>query len=221
MENQNTASRADTKKVVIFARVSSTNDRQSYDRQINDLTQFAAIQNYQVAGVFAEKISGATKNAARKELTNMIEFVNNNQIDKVLVTELPRLGRDTLQVLQTIEILNMNKISLYIQNYNIETLTAEKQINPMSQFLITILAEVARMERKSIENRLSSGYQNYRNAGGVVGRKVGFKKSDEAMKDQYPEEIKMLKKGYSFQHISQITSTNKNTLTKLKKLFVD
>jgi len=166
-------------QVVILARVSSLSDRQSYDRQVNDLTQLAATQNFHVAGVFTEKISGATKNAARKELLNMIEFVNSNRIDKVLVTELSRLGRDTLQVLQTIEILNQNKISLYIQNYNIETLTPEKQINPMSQFLITILAEVARMERKTIENRLSSGYQNFRNAGGVVGRKAGFKKSDE------------------------------------------
>jgi DNA invertase Pin-like site-specific DNA recombinase len=208
-------------QVVLFGRVSSTNERQSFERQINDLTQLATKLNYRVVSVFAEKISGATKNAARKELTNMIEFVNNNQIDKILVTALDRLGRDTLQVLQTIEILNQNKISLYIQNYNIETLTPEKQINPMSQFLITILAEVARMERKTIENRLASGYQNFRNAGGVVGRKVGFKKSDEVMKDQYQEEIKMLRKGYSFTHINQITQTNKNTLTKLKKLFID
>ena len=208
-------------KVVLFCRVSSTNDRQSYDRQINDLNQLAVSSNFTVEAVFAEKISGATKNAERKELTNMINYVNANRVDKVLVTELSRLGRDTLQVLQTIEILNQNKISLFIQNYNIETLTPEKQINPMSQFLITILAEVARMERKTIENRLSSGYQNFRNTGGVVGRKVGFKKSDEVMKDQYQEEIKMLKRGYSFTHINQIKKTNKNTLTKLKKLFVD
>lgn len=209
------------KQVVFLCRVSSTNDRQSYDRQINDLTQLASSLNYQVSAVFAEKVSGAKKNIERKELLNMIEYVNSNRIDKVMVTELSRLGRDTLQVLQTIEILNQNKISLYIQNYNIETLTDEKQINPMSQFLITILAEVARMERKTIENRLSSGYQNFRAAGGVVGRKVGFKKTDDAMKEQYSEEIKMLKKGYNFTHINQITATNKNTLTKLKKLFVD
>lgn len=206
--------------VVIFARVSSTNDRQSYDRQINELHTLASNQNYSVCGVFAEKISGATKNAERKELMNMIDFVNANQIDKVLVTELSRLGRDTLQVLQTIEILNQNKISLYIQNYNIETLTIDKQINPMSQFLITILAEVARMERKTIENRLSSGYQNFIKEGGKVGRKTGYKKSEESMKEEYQEEIKMLKKGYSFTHINQITQTNKNTLTKLKKLFL-
>lgn len=209
------------KKVVLFCRVSSTSDRQSYDRQINDLTVLAASLNYQVEAVFAEKISGAKKNIERVELMHMIEYVNTNQIDKILVTELSRLGRDTLQVLQTIEILNQNKISLFIQNYNIETLTPEKEINPMSQFLITILAEVARMERKTIENRLSSGYQNYRNAGGIVGRKIGFKKSNDVMKVQYCEEIKMLIKGYSYVHISRITNINKNTLTKIKKIFVE
>lgn len=208
------------KKVVLFCRVSSTNDRQNYDRQINDLTVLASSLNYQVESIFSEKISGAKKNNERVELMNMVEYVNNNQIDKVLVTELSRLGRDTLQVLQTIEILNQNKISLYIQNYNIETLTTDKEINPMSQFLITILAEVARMERKTIENRLQSGYHNFRTKGGVVGRKLGFRKSDEEMKDSYSEEIKMLKKGYSYEHINQITKTNKNTLTKLRKLFV-
>ena len=102
------------KKVVLFCRVSSNNDRQSYDRQINDLTQLASSNNYIVEAVFAENISGAKKNTERKELMNMIDYVNTNQIDKVLVTELSRLGRDTLQVLQTIEILNQNKISLYI-----------------------------------------------------------------------------------------------------------
>ena len=209
------------KKVVLFCRVSSTSDRQNYERQINDLTQLASSLNYQIEAVFAEKVSGAKKNSERKELMKMIEYVNANQIDKVLCTELSRIGRDPLQILQTLETLNQNKISLYIQNFNIETLTDDKQINPMSQFLITILAEVARMERKTIENRLQSGYKNFRATGGVVGRKAGFRKSNEIMKEQYCEEIKMLKKGYSFTHISKISSTNKNTLSKLKKLYVD
>lgn len=209
------------KKVVLFCRVSSTNDRQNYDRQINDLTQLASLLNYQIEAIFAEKVSGAKKNCERIELLKMIEYVNANQIDKVLCTELSRIGRDPLQILQTLEILNQNKISLYIQNFNIETLNEDMQINPMSQFLITILAEVARMERKTIENRLQSGYKNFRATGGVVGRKAGFRKSNEIMKEQYCEEIKMIKKGYSFTHINKICNTNKNTLTKLKKLYVD
>lgn len=209
------------KKVVLFCRVSSTNDRQSYDRQINDLTTLAESMNYQIVGTFAEKISGAKKNSERKELMNMIEFIHANNVDKVFVTELSRLGRDTLQVLQTIEILNENKISLFIQNYNIETLTPDKEINPMSQFLVTVLAEIARMERRTIQIRLQSGYQNYRANNGVVGRKPGYRKSEEEMRNEYAEEIKMLKKGYSYQHIGKITNTNKNTLTKLKNLFVN
>lgn len=208
-------------KVVLFCRVSSISDRQNYDRQINDLTQLANSRNYKVEAVFAEKISGAKKNHERIELMNMIEYVSHNPISKICVTELSRLGRDTLQVLQTIEILNQHKISLFIQNYNIETLTPDKKINPMTQFLVTLLAEISRMERQTTQNRLSSGYINYRANNGSVGRKNGYRKSEDVMREQYVEEIKMLKKGYSYQHISQISSTNKNTLTKLKKLFVE
>ena len=205
-------------KSVIYARVSSNNGTQDYQRQINDLTCYANNNHLTIDGIFAEKISGAKKNQDRQELMKMIDYVNSNNIDKVLVTELSRLGRDTLQVLQAIEILNQNKISLYIQNYQIETLTLDKEINPMSQFLITILAEVARMERKTIRERVASGYENYRNAGGKVGRKVGYCKSDEVMKEQYIEEMKLLKKGYSLRNVYKITGTSLNTLQKIKKL---
>ena len=151
-------------KTVIFARVST--GLQEYDRQINELTALANTNGWSVEAVFAEKISGAKSNKERTELLNMVNYVENNHIDKVLVTELSRLGRDTLQVLEVIEMLNKKEISLYIQNYAIETLTKEGKVNAMSQFLITILAEVARMERKTIRERVASGYQNFRNNGG-------------------------------------------------------
>ena len=83
------------KKVVIFARVSSSNGSQDYERQINDLRTLASTNNWTIEAVFAEKISGAKKNADRTELMNMIEYVNTHNINKVLVTELSRLGRDT------------------------------------------------------------------------------------------------------------------------------
>jgi len=203
------------KKVVIFARVSSTNGTQDYERQINDLQALAATNNWTVEATFAEKISGAKKNAERIELMNMIDYINSHKINKVLVSELSRLGRDTLQVLQAIEILNQNGVSVYIQNYNIETLTPEGNINPMSQFLITILAEVARMERKTIRERVASGYQNFRSNGGKVGRKSGFTKSNEIMKEEYAEEIRLLKKGYSLRNTTKLTGTSINTLRKL------
>ena len=206
------------RKVVIFARVSSTNGTQDYERQINDLQTLASANNWTVEAVFAEKVSGAKKNTERTEIMNMINYINSHNINKVLVTELSRLGRDTLQVLQAIEILNQNKVSVFIQNYNIETLTSEGEINPMSQFLITILAEVARMERKTIRERVASGYQNFRSNGGKVGRKAGYSKSDETMKEEYAEELRLLKRGYSLRNTSKLTGTSINTLRKLTKL---
>lgn len=206
------------KKVVIYARVSSNNGTQDYNRQINDLTTFASQNNYDVVKVFAEQVSGAKKNSERVALMELIDYVNQNDVDKVLVTELSRLGRDTLQVLQAIELLNQNKISLFIHNYGIETLLPNGNTNAMSQFLITILAEVARMERKTIRERVESGYKNHLANGGSVGRKVGYRKSGEEMKSQYIEDIKLLKKGYSLRNIQKITNTSINTLRKVKEL---
>lgn len=203
-------------KTVIFARVSTS--LQEYDRQVNELTTLANTNGWNVEATFTEKISGAKANTERAELMNMINFVEAKHINKVLVTELSRLGRDTLQVLEVIQMLNEKGISLYIQNYNIETLTKDGKVNAMSQFLITILAEVARMERKTIRERVESGYKNYRANGGKVGRKIGYKKTEETIREQYTEEIKLLKKGYSLRNISKITGTSINTIRKCKSL---
>lgn len=204
------------KKVVIFARVSTSN--QEYDRQVNELTVLAANNNWKVCACFTEKISGAKSNSERKELLRMIEYIEVNHVDKVLVTELSRLGRDTLQVLEVIEMLNNKGISLYIQNYHIETLTAQGKVNPMSQFLVTILSEVVRMERKTIRERVKSGYHNYRANGGKVGRKTGYRKDINVMLEEYKEETKLLKKNYSLRNIYALTGTSVNTLRKIKTL---
>lgn len=203
-------------KTAIFARVST--NIQDYERQVNELTTLAKGKGWSVEAVFCEKISGAKANMERKELILLIDYVQANRISKVAVTELSRLGRDTLQVLEVIERFNSLGISLYIQNYNIETLNEDGTVNPMSQFLITILAEVARMERKTIRERVESGYNNYRANGGKVGRKQGYKKTAEVMRKQYAEEIRLLRKGISLRNISKLTGTSVNTIRKCQSL---
>ena len=203
--------------VVLFCRVST--QIQEYHRQVNDLTNFANFNGWNIVKIFCEKVSGAASNSKRKELTAMLDYISENKVDKVLGTELSRLGRDTLQVLQVIETLNDMKVSLYIQNYNIETLNEEGKVNAMSQFLITILAEIARMERKTIRERMNSGYKNFREQGGVVGRKQGYTKSDDKMKLQYSQEIKLLRKGLSLREVSKLTGHSVNTIRKVSHLF--
>ena len=204
-------------KTVIFARVSTS--LQEYDRQVNELTVLANGNGWSVEAVFAEKISGAKSNSERAELIRMVNYIESNHIDKVLVSELSRLGRDTLQVLEVIEMLNSKGISLYIQNYNIETLTKEGKVNAMSQFLITILAEVARMERKTIRERVESGYKNFRANGGKVGRKVGSIKSKERKQEEYAKVIRSLRAGKSIRDTAMISGASISTVQRIKKEF--
>ena len=128
----------------------------------------------------------------------MMEYLSKNKIERVLVTELSRLGRDTLQVLEVINELNKIGVTLNIQNYNIETLTDEGKPNAMSQFLITILVEEAKMERQTIRERMESGYNNYRSNGGCVGRKSGYRKADTLFYVKQAEEMRLLKKVSAF-----------------------
>lgn len=204
------------KKVVILARVSTQN--QEFERQINELSEYAASHNMEVVKVFSNKVSGAKKMEDRPEIQDMIEYVKSNQVDKVLVLEISRLGRNTLEALKVIEMLNEEKICLFVKNYNIETMDENSKVNAMAQFLVTILLEVARMERTTTRERVWSGYQNFRKSGGKVGRKEGFKKSAEQMKAEYTEELKLLRKGISLRNVSKITGTSVNTLRKVAEL---
>ena len=63
-----------------------------------------------------------------------------------------------------------------------------------------------------------SGYNHYRFCGGVVGRKKGYKKTDEQMRNQYAEELRLLRKGYSLANVRKLTGTAVNTLRKVSKI---
>ena len=201
---------------VIYTRVST--NVQDYQRQIEELQQFASSHDWNVLQVFSEKVSGAKKNEERQELSKMLDYINNNQVDKVLVWELSRLGRNTLEVLKSIDVLNSMGVSLFIKNYGIETLDAEGKPNVMAQFLVTILAEVARMERSTIKERMNSGYQKYRADGGKVGRKHGYKKNNDKLHEEYADVFRLLKKGLSLRNIAKLTNHSINTVMKCKSI---
>ena len=61
-----------TKTAVIYARVSSIGDRQSTERQVKDLSDYAVYKGYEVLGVYTEHISGAMKNGERHVLGEAI-----------------------------------------------------------------------------------------------------------------------------------------------------
>lgn len=203
-------------KAIIYARVSTAG--QDYDRQLAELKQYADRMGYDVVKTFSEKISGAKKVEERQAMTELLHYVEVNKVDKVLIYECSRLSRRAVDFLSIIETFNEKKISLYIHQNGLETLLPNGEINPIATLVLGILAQFNSMERSLIRSRMESGYNNYRNNGGVVGRKVGYRKTNEQMKEEYAEEIRLLKKAYSLRNISKITHTSVNTLRKLYAL---
>ena len=208
-------------KVAILARVSTQG--QDYERQVVELTDYCQRMNWEVVKVFANKVSGATRNADREEITELVEYVKEHQLNRVVCLEISRLGRNTLEALKVINYLNEQGISLHIKNYNLNTLNPDGTPDLVGSLICTILLEVASMERHTIIERCASGRDLYiakcRREGVKMGRPSTYRKSDEAYKDQYQKEISLLRKGISLRNITAITGTSVNTLRKLKRKF--
>jgi DNA invertase Pin-like site-specific DNA recombinase len=208
------------KRAVIYARVSSENDRQDTSRQITDLRKHCKAQNMEIVKIYEEHISGAKKNEERQVLTKCLDFCTGNDIDYLLLSELSRLGRSTLQVLKSLEQLHEAKVSVYIQNLGIYSLQPNGEVNPIASILITVLAEMGNIERSNIQYRLNSGRAQYVMNGGKLGRKTGSIKSEDKKRDEYKEVISLLKRGYSIRNTAKLTGCSISTVQRIKNQFV-
>ena len=203
-------------KAVIYARVSTST--QDYERQLDELREHATRMGYEVVREFSEKVSGARKVEEREALSGLMDYVGEHEVDKVLIYECSRLSRRAVDFLTVIERLTEQGVSVYIHQNGLETLQPDGTPNPIAQLVLGILAQFNSMERGLIRSRMESGYNHYRANGGVVGRKKGYRKSDEQMRREYAEELRLLRKGYSLANVSKLTGTAINTLRKVRDI---
>jgi DNA invertase Pin-like site-specific DNA recombinase len=205
-------------KVVIYARVSTS--AQDYTRQITELRKYAKKQNYEIVKEFSEKISGGKKVEERTAIKEMLDFVKVQKVDKVLIYECSRLSRRQLDFLSIIEQLTEQGVSLFILQNGLETLLPDGKPNPIANLCFGIIAEFNTLEKNLIRARMSSGYEHHRASGGRVGRKEGYRKSEEEYRRNYEREIALLQKGNTLKDVKSITGTSINTLRKLREKYV-
>jgi DNA invertase Pin-like site-specific DNA recombinase len=203
-------------KAVIYSRVSSEGNRQDNERQTNELIEYANKMGYELVEVYEEKVSGYKKNEDRPIFSRMLEEIERGTIDKLLVWELSRIGRSVIQSLQNIQLLTDKKVSIYIKNFNLETLNDDKTPNSLSMFMVQILFSVANMEAQLTKSRMVSGYQNHIKNGGKVGRKEGSIETEEETIQKHTDIVKLLKKNLTIRQISGLTNKSTNTILKVK-----
>ena len=207
------------KQAVIYARVSSVGDRQSTDRQVLDLQEYAKSAKLDLVNTFEEHISGAKKNQERPVLTQAIDYCKENGIDMLLCSELSRVGRSSFEVLATVKDLIDHKINLYLQKEKFTLLDDEGKPSMLAPIIISVLSTCAQLERDNIQFRLNSGLKRYIERGGVIGRPKGSGKTHEEKREQYKEMLAYLKKGYSQRIVARLSNVSLSTVERCVREF--
>lgn len=206
------------RKAVIYARVSSTTDRQSTSRQVEDLTSYAVNNDYEIVKVFEEKASGAKDD--RPVLAECVKYCLDGKADNLFVSEISRLGRTIKIIVDTIDALTKAKVNVYIQDININTLLPSGDENHLAGILVIVMGQVATIERKNIANRLHSGREIAKSNGVHFGRKKGqIIKSHEDKEKEYSKVLRDLRQGLSVAKVAKIHSVSESTVKRLKKEF--
>lgn len=206
-------------KVVIYARVCSDNGRQDTDRQVQELRQVAERAGYEVLKEFCDFKSGALPNSERLYLQNCMEFCTDkkNEVGCVMVTEVSRLGRDPWEMMEVIKYFHDIKVNLYFRDQNLAMLKKDGTDNEFFTIMFAMYSQFAKHEREAIKQRLKSGYNQYRNKGGKVGRKPGYRKTDEQLEEEYREAVKLLKKGTTMKNVAKLCEISESTVLRLKR----
>lgn len=199
---------------IIVARCSTTELKQDVTRQTTELTAKYGNQ-FKIEKTYAYYQSG-TKN----DDTNIqiLQYAIENNIQNIIVSEISRIGRRVVSVLQFIEKCSENKINVVIDNYNLNSLNQDKSVNTITQLILNISSSISAIELQETKRRLNSGRNKYINSGGVLGRKVGSIKDNKKLLLEHSDILKFLKKGQSVRNVMKLTNKSSGTVQKVKKI---
>lgn len=202
--------------VCILARVSTK--KQDYQRQIEELNQYAISKQWLVVKTIATKLSGVKSSSKREDLTELAVAAKNREFEKLIVLETSRLGRIAKDIRATLDLLHSNGISVVFKNLGgLESLVDGKE-SFVTNVIIAIYSELAQEERRILIERINSGLEQAKREGKTLGRKHGTKESDSVVLKKYSKLTKDIKSGISLNKCMAIHNVSKNTVLKVKRL---
>ncbi|WP_343659920.1 recombinase family protein [Chryseobacterium sp.] len=169
--------------------------------------------------LYIDIISGAIPFSQRPQGKKMLEDIEAGLIDYISVHAIDRLGRNLFDILATLEFLNEKKITLEVDNLGLKSLINNKP-NSAFKLIISVMANIAEMERNSLLERQQEGIKLAIARGVYKGRTKGSKETDEQVLDKYKEVVKYLKKGQSLRDTAKLCNVSLGTVQKVKKLII-
>lgn len=203
-------------EAIVWSRVSSIS--QDNQRQVLNLKQVAKEKGWTVKRVFEEKVSGTVKSTDRKEFNKLLEYLIQNDIKLVLISEISRIGRKVVDILNVVDTFHKRGIAIYVQQFNMVSMQDGKE-NPMVMLLLQMMSIGSEMENNLRKVRQSEGIALAKLQQKYNGRVVGSKANKDNQLQKYSEVVDLLKKSrLSIRRISAITQRSINTVRKVKQL---
>ncbi|HUS87362.1 MAG TPA: recombinase family protein [Bacteroidales bacterium] len=203
-------------EAIIYSRVSSLS--KDYERQLINLKTVAQEKGWHVRRTFQEKISGTIKSGSRTEFKSLMDYIDKTPVQVIMVSEISRLGRRVVDVLNFVELLHEECIALYIQQFNMLTMENGKE-NPVAKMLLQMLSIGAEMENNQRKIRQLEGIQLAKIKGVYNGLIKGAKTSPSTIMNKYRNVSDLLDKSdLSVRGIARITGHSINTVRKIKEL---
>lgn len=199
--------------VVKYVRVSTSH--QKVERQI--------IDNVGIDRVYEDIVSGSIPFASRPMGGKLYADILSKRISTVVVHSLDRLGRDTIDILKTIQFMEENGVLISILSLGLNSRQNGKP-NPIFKMVSTIVASLAEAEKSNIRERTQEGINAARQRGVVFGRSFGSKETRKDFLDKQSSKdvIKLLNKGndLTIREIARLANVSPQTVQKVKKVLV-
>ena len=195
---------------ILYTRV-STLDQRTDRQRVNE-------KDYDL--VVEDKCSGAIPFFERPGGKEILSYIEKGIVAKISAITIDRLGRDMLDILNTLSFLNQKVIPVYFINQSLTTINEDGKENPITKLIISILATISEMERSQIRERQLEGVKLAKARGVYTGRKQGTKEDilKFLSKPQNKKAIEYLKRGMSNTEAAKLAGVHINTMTKIKKL---
>lgn len=171
--------------------------------------------------VFLDKVSGSVSFKDRPKSKELIKLIEEGKVSEIVVEEFSRLGRNTGDVIQTLEWLEQKEINVVVRNIGLQSRANGKK-NPVWKMVSSIMSSLYEMELENILERTSVGRMVYVQNGGILGRPVGSNEGDSIFinKPNNKKILEYLKKKRTVREISKILSVSTSTVMKVKKVAV-
>lgn len=196
-----------------YSRISTVG--QNASRQLEN---FKSHGHVSAENVYLDKVQGNVPFFERPEASNLFEDATTllNEPVTIVIDSIDRLGRNLIDILNTIKVFTQNHINLKSLKEGFETLV-NGQENPMATIVISVMGSISEMERNRIKSRQMEGIKIAKANGKFKGRKVGSFQTTERLLERHAIVAQKLKKGLSIRDVAEITGKSKTTVLKVKK----